>query len=93
MTATAEKRRTTKPARGGKTVPLSEAPQVGKVYTRQQIMDAMGWRRRAWTAAIAKGMRVHKHGNKLFVSGSELIRFIESLDMQGEPNRPDCPLV
>lgn len=61
--------------------------EPGRIYSRTQAMDAMNWKRKAWTSAIKKGLRVKRHGVRLYVTGNELIRFIESLDMTG---RSDC---
>ena len=66
---------------------ISEPIQVGSIYSRQQVVESLKWGRKAWTSAIKKGLKVHKHGNRYFISGSELIRFIESLDMQGAPTK------
>lgn len=54
------------------------------IYTKESAMRAMGWRQRAWVSARRKGLRVHTFARRVYVKGSELIRFLTSLDENGE---------
>lgn len=55
-------------------------------YSRQQIMDLLGWGPRAWRSAKNKGLAVANHASRDYVEGAELIRYLRSLATPQQDN-------
>lgn len=57
---------------------------AGAVYTKEEVCRRMKWAQAAWGGALRKGLRARKLGRIYYVSGAEVLRFIESLPAVGE---------
>lgn len=50
-------------------------PEV--LYHSEKAMRILGWGRHAWRVAKQKGMKVRHVGNRCYVRGEEIIKYIE----------------
>jgi hypothetical protein len=54
------------------------------VYPKRELMKLMGWAEPAWSSAISQGLVAHKAGRRIWVEGSEVVRYLRSRSNRGE---------
>jgi hypothetical protein len=51
--------------------------EPANLYTLDEVRARLGWKEQAFRTARRQGLRILRHGNRGFVRGSEIIRFLE----------------
>jgi hypothetical protein len=47
------------------------------LYRADELKARMGWRNAAFRAACRKGLRTHRVGKRVFISGADVLAFVQ----------------
>jgi hypothetical protein len=50
---------------------------INEVYTLDQFLERVGWRRAAFTTAVRDGLKIARAGGRVFVLGAWFREFLE----------------
>ena len=50
--------------------------QKDALYSKREVMARMGWTEASFRAACRKGLKAHKAGKRVYVTGADAIAFV-----------------
>jgi hypothetical protein len=68
---------------------ITERPgfiEADALYTLEELLGRMRWRRHAFRQAERSGLRVHKHGSRKYIYGRDVLAWFENQNTRKETN-------
>ncbi len=72
--------------------PTAHSIRADEILPKAAAMRVLGWGEKAWNRARRQGLKVLCFGSRSYVTGAEIIRFLQSqqpVERHGGPGRPD----